>query len=298
MTITNVLRKLITNPRSALSGLARLAALLPLAARNRLSSAAVIQPEGPVISMTSYGSRLQTVYLALESIARGSCRPSRVILWVDNSDLYENPPKPIRRLQRRGLEVRLCENLGPHKKYYPYLHIQSEFKDPLITADDDIIYPRWWLSRLMEAYRKSPRQVHCYRAHVIETDEEGLKPYRDWKPCTTTEPSYCNFATGVSGILYPPELQRAIKEAGDEFRQCCPKADDLWLHVQAIRAGYMIHQVYPKAIHFPVLPGTQANSLFQANVLEGDGNDLQAKETYSDSDLEKLREERSVYGPA
>jgi hypothetical protein len=293
MKITNVLRKLTTDPLRALHDLPRLATLLQLAAGNRLSSGKVVQPGGPVVSMTSFGRRLEAVYLTIESIARGSSRPSRLILWVDDPAFYANLPKSLIRLQRRGVEVRLCEDLGPHKKYYPFLQLESEFNEPLITADDDVVYPRWWMSRLMDAYRKSALQVHCYRARVIETDAAGMKPYRDWKPCTTTEPSYRNFATGVSGILYPPALQRAIKEAGDGFRQRCPKADDLWLHVQAIRAGYMVHQVYPEAMHFPPLPGTQSSSLYQANVLEGDGNDRQAKQTYIDSDLQILKGERS-----
>ena len=47
--------------------------------------------------------------------------------------------------------------------------------------------------------------------------------------CTTTEASESVFATGVSGVAYPPELLGALRDRGDVFAQVCPRADDYWL---------------------------------------------------------------------
>ena len=89
---------------------------------------------GPVVSLTTYGKRVQAVYLAIESIARGSALPSRLILWIDDPALYANLPPTLLRLKRRGLEIRYCKNFGPHKKYYPYVESQRAFNAPLVTA--------------------------------------------------------------------------------------------------------------------------------------------------------------------
>ena len=58
--------------------------------------------------------------------------------------------------------------------------------------------------------------------------------------CRSTSPSFKNVANGVSGVIYPTRLLEAIKVAGRGFEGCCPKADDLWLHAQTIRAGFKI----------------------------------------------------------
>src|SRR5262249_34527930 len=135
--------------------------------RNRSSRASVISPSGPVISMTSYGARLQSVHLALESIAAGAILPSRLILWVDSSQALANPSVELKRLVERGLEIRLSDNYGPHTKYYPYLLSADAFDVPLATADDDQIYAKWWLEGLVRSHARFPDAVNCYRAHTI-----------------------------------------------------------------------------------------------------------------------------------
>ena len=121
--------------------------MLWLTLRNHFSRSAIsIGGHGPVVSLTTYGKRANKAYLAIESIARGSLLPSRLILWLDEQVLYDDLPAPLFRLTRRGLEIKLCKNYGPHKKYYPYVESQTTFTSPLVTADDDTIYPRSWLA--------------------------------------------------------------------------------------------------------------------------------------------------------
>src|ERR1700761_4729145 len=95
---------------------------IPFAARlwwiSRHSNAPITDPGGPVVSLTTYGARSRKVYLVIESIARGTMLPSRIILWIDNENLFNNLPLSIKRLVQRGLEVKLCPNYGPHTKYY------------------------------------------------------------------------------------------------------------------------------------------------------------------------------------
>jgi len=259
--------------------------------RNRRSSAPVVSPGGPVVSLTTYGQRLSSVHLAIESIAAGSLLPSRLILWLDDPAALERQTAGLRRLVDRGLEVRLAENYGPHTKYFPYLLAENGFSAPLVTADDDLLYPRWWLEGLVRAHREYPGAINCYRAHQVHTSGGALAPYRNWNPCHSTEPSFSHFATGVSGCIYPPAFLPYIKRAGDAFLTLCPKADDVWLHVNALRSGFKVRQIRTRPLRFPFVPGTQGSGLYHGNVLLSQ-NDDHIRSTYTPSDIELLEASR------
>jgi hypothetical protein len=258
---------------------------------NRFSRAPVIHEEGPVVSLTTHGVRILTVHLALESIARGSVKPSRMILWLDDEAEFSHLSVEIIRLVNRGLEVKLSEaKYGPHTKYYPYVRSTEIFDVPLATADDDIIYPKHWLKRLVHAYRNNSEVVNCYRARVVSFSGDLIEQYDRWQMCSSVEASFLHFATGVSGVIYPPRLLEALKVAGSGFTQCCPKADDLWLHAQALRAGYRVRQIGRRSLHFTVLPDTQQIALQRDNVLSlNPGNDKQTRMTYNQADIEIMR---------
>jgi len=256
---------------------------------NLFSGKPVTSPQsGVVVSVTSYGDRLRTVHLTLESIAAGSVLPSRLILWVDTEEAFSNPSKELKRLIERGLELRLSQNFGPHTKYYPYLLETESFACPLVTADDDQLYRPWWLEGLLRSYSQDPASISCYRAHCVEIGDDTIAPYERWRPCRSVMPTYLNFATGVSGVLYPPSFLKHLKAAGSQFLTLCPKQDDAWLHVQALRAGTPVRQIYSRPLRFPVIPGSQSGGLFHTNVLLGQ-NDRQIGITYSSSDLAVLR---------
>jgi hypothetical protein len=263
---------------------------------NRFSKSPVVAGKsGAVVSLTTYGKRIRSVHLTIESIARGQMLPSRLILWIDDAEVFAHLPPSLLRLEARGLEVRLSKNYGPHTKYYPYLENQEEFTAPLVTADDDVVYPRSWLAGLARAHEQYPNFVNCYRARVVTLRDWRIAPYREWYLCGSTEPSLRAIATGVSGVIYPIRLQRELKRAGTGFEMCCPKADDLWLHVQAIRSGVPIKQIQSEALLFPHIPGTQDVALWSENWERGaEGNDRQSAVTYQASDLALLDRGSSV----
>jgi hypothetical protein len=265
-----------------------------LARRNEKSVAPAVAPGGPVVSLTTHGQRLDSVYLTLESIARGSLLPSRIILWLQNSQTLTGRPDSLRRLENRGVEVRLTQDYGPHTKYYPYLESIERFDAPLVLADDDVLYPRTWLSGLATSLRANSKVVSCYRAHVVRLVDREVSPYLTWRPCRSTAPSPLHFATAVSGCIYPPALLSKIKEAGSGFMVMCPRADDIWLHVSALRAGFRVKQIGTRPLVFPFVPGTQTNGLSMSNVklLQ---NDQQISKTYRAADIDLLLSERSEH---
>jgi len=257
--------------------------------RNRLSRAQVATGRpGAIVSLTTYDKRVGAVYLSIESIARGKVLPSRLILWLDDPTLVSNLPLPLLRLQKRGLEIRQCRNYGPHKKYYPHVESEPVLTAPLVTADDDVIYPSSWLHGLIAANKQFPICVNCYRARQIVLSDGKLAPYREWPLCESTAPRFRMMATGVSGVIYPVALLQVLKRAGTGFETICPRNDDLWLHLWTIRSNVKIRQIQPQAILFPLIPGSQIISLYAENCSHDDGNDRQIAVVYERRDLELL----------
>lgn len=192
-----------------------------LRVRNQRSVESVVGTGAANVSLTSYGKRIATVWQTIETIGAGIVKPRRLILWLDDREACLHPPAPLERLQARGLEIRHCRDYGPHKKYFPYVNevLPDEPDRTLVTADDDVYYPPTWLAELLVAHR--PGEVTAFRARVRS---DG--PYRTWPMCTTTEASETVFATGVSGVAYPPELLGVLRDRGDAFAHVCPRADD------------------------------------------------------------------------
>lgn len=259
-----------------------------LAARNRMTRQSIVSAENDVIvSLTTYALRIATVYLTIESIAAGNELPGRIILWLDDVELYRNPPDTLRRLLKRGLEIKLCDNYGPHTKYYGFLASQEPITNPLVVADDDSLYHKGWLRDLLLAYRQFPEMVNCFLAKRLVLKEGKIAPYAEWKLCEDTQPSLENVAHGVAGVIYPPFLLKAIQQSGTAFLSCCPKADDIWLHLHALRNGVPTRQVKPTSVRPTFVPGTQDVGLWHQNY-QG-GNDDQIAKTYTAQDLVLLK---------
>jgi len=245
--------------------------------------------EAPVVvSLTSHGRRVEDVALTIESIGAGRVRPKRLILWLDNPSTFESLPQPLRSQQKRGLEVLLTENYGPHTKYFPYARSSERHVLPLVTADDDILYPRYWLARLLAAYDEAPELVSCYRASVVKLLGDAIAPYDSWPRCKDVEASVTRFATGVSGVVYPPAMLDELASRGDAFRATSPRADDIWLHWVALRTSRRVRQIATRPRHFLVIPGSQDDALMNHNVDSG-GNDAQIRALYTRKDIADLR---------
>lgn len=277
--------------RRGLRGIKRLVRPLwmrRLMRRNLDSRAPLLSPDGPVVSLTTYEKRWHSVHYTIESIGCGRLRPSRLVLWIAPSVLQAGTPQPLQRLLARGLEIRTCEDLGPHKKYYPQVREGPAVRE-LVTADDDVLYWVDWLEALVEAAARRPACIHAHRAHVMSFGPDGdFLPYAQWPACRSTAPSPLHFTTGVGGVLYPLAMQDALRGAGDGFRDCCPRADDIWLNAVAWRAGIQVCQTR----HFsPLLfevPGTRTHGLARENVQNG-GNDRQLHMTYTADERARLR---------
>lgn len=271
----------------AVSFLFTLLRMIPLTWRNRFSRAPIPQGGEVLISLTSHGVRLRRAHFTVESIARGKS-PAPIVLWLDRGDFDRELPAGLKRLVRRGLQVRCSDgNYGPHTKYWNQFRAVAGTTTRVVTVDDDMIYPEWFLQRLLFIGELRNDVVIAYRAHRIELRHGRLLPYVKWSAADTSRASFLHFATGVSGVLYPSSYISYVVEQGDQFQQLTPRADDVWLHVCALRSGHPIRQVYAHPRNFAVVPSTQGGALVIGNTLMG-GNDEQIARVYTPEDIARL----------
>lgn len=177
-------------------------------------------------------------------------------------------PWALRRLQRPvapgriGFAVHLVQNCGPYRKLLPLIQRLSPAQlaaDPLlITADDDTLYPRNWLQRLLQAERRWGCVVG-FRGRQLQIDSERrILPYGQWlkNDPQLLEPSLRTVPTGKDGVCYRLshlhasvlDLPRAIALAGH--------ADDLWFKRCTLLMGVpsvLLHHSFEQ--QFPELTG-------------------------------------------
>ncbi|MBY8100948.1 hypothetical protein KW475_21260 [Vibrio fluvialis] len=234
------------------------------------------------ISLTSYGKRISTVYLTLESLARQSVAPISITLWVSKQDINpEDLPKTLKRLEKRGVDIKFVdENIRSYKKlYYEYKEKKDEIGF-ILTADDDVFYPNWLGKRALEQATKENDAVVCFRSHIVQLSENGsLLPYTQWKMCKGTSTRKNNiFPTGVGSVLYPIGSLKGLDLQKQAFLECAPHADDVWFKVLALTNGYTSTNVGHKLEHFYCVLSEQRKGLELINIGEG-RNDVQLRAT-------------------
>ena len=226
-----------------------------------------------VLSLTTYGKRLYSVYLAIESVMQGTMKPNRLILWLEEELKDEPLPYSLRLQMKRGLEVRYTKDIRQYKKLIPTLKLCPN--SVIVTIDDDALYEIDTLERLVSAYNKNPHYIYASRIRKIALNNDGVvEPYRTWENVPNdTLPSNLNLAIGLEGILYPPGSLSDEVFDEDSFMKYCPTNDDLWFWLMAKKNGYMASKVYTheRFGHDTIsMDEVQDIALFKLNILAND----------------------------
>jgi len=242
-----------------------------------------------MVSITSFQQRMYDIHFALYSLLNQSLKPNGVVLWLGEKEFpnkEDDLPQSVLSLKNNGLTIKWCKDIGPYTKLIPAL---KEFPDDIIvTADDDIYYPRNWLELLYNAYLKEPQYIHCHRAHRITFDEyKNINKYSQWTAeVSNVDLSFCNFITGSGGILYPPKS--FYKDVLNEqlFLKLSPTADDIWFWAMAVLNNTKINVIKNNIaiLHFTNIErefGLSGDiTLSQKNNIGG-GNDKQLKNIFN-----------------
>ena len=233
-------------------------------------------PSELIVSLTSYPARYPTLAKTLKSLLSQDMAADRIILWIAPDDLA-SLPADVRMLEQHGLRIMVHEDLRAFTKLVPSL-----LKFPaatIVTADDDIYYPKNWLRRLVDASRADPEAIVAHRAHLaLVNADRSLRPYAEWEMATDAPLAPKRgfiFPTGVGGVLYPPgALDPRVTDTAT-FRKLCPLADDVWFFWMA-RLNGTKHKGLGKPAALIEWGGSQETGLLHANWLGGE-NDVQIR---------------------
>jgi hypothetical protein len=242
-----------------------------------------------IISLTTYSPRLRSVYYTIESIALGYSRPNQVILWLCGDDLNDLP-RSLKRLQSRGLKIRECEDSKSYKKLVPVASLGKELDGVsyVMTADDDLIYPRNWLDILpLYVSSENRKQIFSQRARQVTFKNGGLDDYANW-PVITRDNHIADagiFPTGGAGSCYPVDFLRELSKLGDEFKDLAPEQDDIWFWAVSKHSKFGLTLINnPEMEKLVYSPGTQRVSLWDKNQI----SDLHTHQTANDVALAKV----------
>lgn len=225
-----------------------------------------------IVSLTSYPARFEALSLTVKTILYQSCKPDKIILYLVKEECFEIPGY-LSKLQKYGLDIRIVnDNLKPHNKYF---YSMLEYPDDIIiTIDDDVLYPPNMIRRLYESYEKYPMCISAARVHRIKMKNGELCDYNDWdyQYRKILEPSHWLLATGVGGVLFPPDLLPELTLNSTYIKTLCLNADDIWLKFMELKNGVKVVYV-PKANSIIWNNGQfHQNGLFMVNVINNEND--------------------------
>lgn len=221
-----------------------------------------------VVSITSFPGRIHSVHLAIKSLFLQSYKPDKIILWLASDQFPEGlKDEKILKLQENGLEIRFCDDLKSHKKYYYVM--QQEKNSNVITYDDDLIYPRKSIELLMRKHKQYPKCIICNRGMEMTFDRNGnVNPYGAWKVLSSVgvkHPSNLIMPSTGGGTLYPPAVLGQEVFNLENIKNLAWTADDLWM--KAMELYYKVDVVKTRKYHrtFSVVEEQQIEKLSDQN---------------------------------
>ncbi|WP_313603895.1 glycosyltransferase family 2 protein [Rhizobium sp.] len=253
-----------------------------------------VKPDAPIVSMTTIPSRLSTLHYSLLSIATQTIRPKKILVWLDERvDFQINDYPYLRKISEFGVEFMQVPDIGPHTKLF--YSLKEKLDGPIVTFDDDMIYPDTALETLYNGHLSHPNCVVANWARAIPPESEllkgGIRSGRLLTPPLLEQqleendryqsyPTLGALAYGTGGVLYPTGCFDSQVTDLKLMRELCPTEDDVWYRAMAIKAGSKIAPtnlgINPR--HFSVV-ASQATALRHINH-GGNGNIAQTINTF------------------
>lgn len=181
----------------------------------------------PILSLTSWKKRIDTVHKTIENIINVS-NPHKIVLTLSTSEFpnKENDlPRSVMDLTKDKLEILwIEENENKYKSFKKILFTMQKYPNhPIVSADDDCLYNEDYVGKLYEAWKKLPWAICSYNADV------ATKPYR--------------FGCGAA-CLYPPNCfgNLALDMLNDDILKTCH--DDIFYGVLAMHLRIPIIDIY------------------------------------------------------
>lgn len=237
--------------------------------------------EKVIVSLTSYPVRIPFVHIAIKSLMLQSYKPDRIILWLAEEQFPDKIlPKDLTELQKYGLEIIWMHDLYGHKKYFYPVKNQKE-NEVVITFDDDIIYSKKAIERLMKTHQQHPNCLVVERGQSF--DESNMFNPGKWLTISDVgvkTPSYSINPSPGGGCLIPYKAFHEDACNEEKIRELAYKNDDIWYMFMCVNNGTKIVKTRKYHRIFTAIAGSQIEQMAIENVVNN----------YNEVVVKKLRE--------
>ena len=188
----------------------------------------------PIVSLTAISSRIPRIERTIDSILMQDLPAHSINLFISEEpylvdegvDLNDDR---LRALSEKGINIYNCANVGPYRKQYPLLSMLyssgANLETPIITVDDDVIYPPDTLERLVHGLYETD-SVTAFRGREITFNDNEFASYWNFK-AASEQVSLRNLGTGKNGMAYKLKFfpRSPTLFVGPLI---APTADDIW----------------------------------------------------------------------
>lgn len=241
-----------------------------------------------IVSLTSHDLRLKndTTTKVIFQILKGTFKDIKVCLTLYKDDVKLIPAKLKQLIDLGQVELIVADkDLGPHLKYF---YAMQKYRNlPVITIDDDVLYPLDMVEKLYKAYKDNMGCIIARRCFHITSSNGKLNSYHDWLKHFTgiiKEPTHKIFATGIGGILYPEDCLNLSEDNIEEIMGI-RFDDDFYLKALEVRKNLKIVNICPTwgALYEKNMEDAVTQSIalwYNRNVSESDKNIIKFKKEF------------------
>lgn len=184
-----------------------------------------------IVSLTTISGRLNRLKKTIASIKNQSVDLHSINLYVSkepyllDAGIDENCQE-LKDIHDMGVNIYSVTNIGPYRKQIPIVYqlknTNAPSCTPIVTMDDDVIYPNNIVERLLSI----SDSVVAHRGRKIVFSKGGIGNYGEF--CIPkNRRDYLNLGTGKNGILYRLAFfPNNIKGYAGPI--IAPTTDDLW----------------------------------------------------------------------
>lgn len=195
-----------------------------------------------IVSLTSHTKeRLANVpYFLFHSIFKYNYDYVKVVLTLYKDDVQYMPSRLKEMIELGLVELIVAsENLRCHLKYF---YTMAKYRDlPVITIDDDSIYPKEMIPDFLRNAEKYPNTIIARSCRIINPGHG----YANWFECNIgvegviwkghfNEVRKDMNPEGYGGVYYPPNILEVNDSMIPEIKEF-PRADDIYLTVHEQR---------------------------------------------------------------
>lgn len=215
-----------------------------------------------IVTLTSYPARIETTWMAIESLLRQSMKPDRVVLNLFEGEFPDHQlPESLQLQLTRGLEINWCpEN---HKVFLKAIPTIRKYPHAdIVTIDDDEIYYKDLIKDLYAGHQEHPNAVIARAVRIVPNKDGIVPPASMWSfsaydakekalgPASNLVPE------GYQGVYYPAGIfQKGLDDL--RYKELCPNEDDAWMYTLAIMNDKKIFKVPTLDWGYKLVPTSQ-----------------------------------------